>query len=132
MKPAAFAAGAGAPALLLAILSFGSGSAGMSFFHDGRHRRDMDPCVTGLHMIVARGTGEPVGAGRMGAIASAVAAVIPGSKVVGLDYPAQFRNYVDSEGAGVDALRAAVGNYTMECPNTKVALLGYSQVRFWA
>lgn len=84
-------------------------------------------CATGLYMIVARGSGEPAGTGRMGTVAGNVTERIQGCKVVPLDYPAQFSGYSASEGAGVTAMRLAIETYVKKCPSGKYALLGWSQ-----
>ena len=88
-----------------------------------------DGCIPGLRMIAARGTLEAPGTGIIGTVADAVAAAVPNSTVVGLGYPATYRDYTVSEAAGVAAVFAAVGEYVGNCSSAKIALLGYSQVR---
>jgi hypothetical protein len=110
---------AAAIAASLLALSTGAGAAIV-----GRR----DGCATGLHIIAARGTGEAAGPGVIGTVANAVLAVVPGSTIVGLDYPATFRDYPQSEADGVDALQAAVSQYVASCSDGRIALLGYSQV----
>jgi hypothetical protein len=89
-----------------------------------------ESCSSSIHIVAARGTSEPPGTGVIGFIAKGVSEVVPGTTVEGLDYPAVFVPYNTSEAAGVASLRSAVANYTTKCPNAKIALLGYSQVRF--
>ncbi|KAK3399573.1 cutinase-domain-containing protein [Sordaria brevicollis] len=86
-----------------------------------------EPCATGLHLIVARGSTEAPGVGRIGVVARNVTALIPGSTIEAIDYPATFSNYSDSEEKGAMAFEKRVVEYYERCPNTKVALLGYSQ-----
>ncbi len=50
--------------------------------------------------MVARGTGEASGSGKMGLIASGVAAVVPGSVISPVEYPAST-DYYDSAAVGV-------------------------------
>lgn len=88
-------------------------------------------CVDGLYLVVARGTAEQKGPGACGDIADRVADRIPGSKVVGLDYPASglFPMYADSEATGVVVLRKLLEDFVEKCPDGKFALIGYSQVK---
>ncbi|UQC79542.1 cutinase [Colletotrichum lupini] len=85
-------------------------------------------CATGVYIIVARGSNEAPGSGRIGSVANGTFAAIPGSQIAPLDYPATFDNYSTSVAAGAVALNAALTSYNARCPNSKVALLGYSQV----
>ncbi|KFA52401.1 hypothetical protein S40293_05985 [Stachybotrys chartarum IBT 40293] len=86
-------------------------------------------CAEGLYIIVARGTGEPEGMGDMGELAQRIADRIPGSRTEGLEYPATFINpiYDDSVDAGAETLRELIVEYHEECPDSQIALLGYSQ-----
>ncbi|KAI8242314.1 hypothetical protein K4K57_006638 [Colletotrichum sp. SAR 10_99] len=84
-------------------------------------------CASGVHLIVARGSNEPAGVGRIGSVANGVVAAIPGSQIEPLDYPATFDNYSISVEDGDIAMNLALTAYTSRCPDSKVALLGYSQ-----
>ncbi|KAK2038484.1 cutinase [Colletotrichum somersetense] len=84
-------------------------------------------CATGVHLIVARGSNEAPGVGRIGSVANGVVAAIPGSQIEPLDYPATFDNYSTSVAAGDEAMKTALTQYNSRCPGSKVALLGYSQ-----
>lgn len=88
---------------------------------------DSEACATGLHMIVARGSSEAPGLGRIGVVAGNVTELIPGSTVAAVDYPATFDDYFDSEGAGAVAFVTMIAEYKKKCANAKIALLGYSQ-----
>lgn len=86
-----------------------------------------EPCATGLHMIVARGSTEDPGLGRIGVVARNVSLLIPGSTISAIDYPATFENYTTSEEKGAMGFEKMLIEYHEKCPDTKVALLGYSQ-----
>lgn len=83
-------------------------------------------------MIAARGTGEDQGPGVIGKIADAVAERINGSHVTGLSYPATLQEpaYEESESKGVESLQKDINNYFDKCPDSKVAVFGYSQVGY--
>jgi acetylxylan esterase len=84
-------------------------------------------CATGIHMIVARGSAELPGEGRMGVVAGNVSLTIPGSTTATVNYPARFSNYAGSEGDGTAQFTLMIAAYVKLCPNTKIALMGYSQ-----
>ncbi|KAJ3543417.1 hypothetical protein NM208_g3587 [Fusarium decemcellulare] len=84
-------------------------------------------CADGLYMIVARGSDEPVGTGSSGLIAKGVAKKISGSHILGLDYPARSTEYEKSERQGAYAMHSAIVNYHKDCPDSRIALIGYSQ-----
>lgn len=81
-----------------------------------------------LRLIVARGSGEAPGTGYMGWVALNITAKIPGAVIEGLDYPANFTGYLDSEPQGVTALTNRITSFAETCPKGKLVLLGYSQV----
>ncbi|OLN88112.1 Acetylxylan esterase 1 [Colletotrichum chlorophyti] len=84
-------------------------------------------CATGVHLIVARGSNEAPGSGRIGSVADGVVAAVPGSQIEPLVYPASFDNYSSSVATGVEAMKIALTQYSTRCPSSKVALLGFSQ-----
>ncbi|UKZ54574.1 hypothetical protein TrVGV298_008383 [Trichoderma virens] len=84
-------------------------------------------CAKGLYMVVARGSEEPAGTGVTGNLTSQIAAKVPNSQVVAVDYPATLTDYEDSEGDGVKAMQQLLNNYGQACPGSKIAVLGYSQ-----
>lgn len=86
------------------------------------------PCATGLHLIVARGSSEQPGEGRIGVVAGNVTERVPGSTVEAVEYPATLTDYLESEGDGVAAMAALIAAYVGRCPDSRIALLGYSQV----
>ncbi|KAI8719533.1 hypothetical protein NCS52_00734300 [Fusarium sp. LHS14.1] len=84
-------------------------------------------CPSGAHIVVARGSEEPQGPGVLGPVAERIKNLVPGSDVESLVYPALFEPYNPSQMAGVAAMTQLVGDFTHQCPNTKVIILGYSQ-----
>lgn len=84
-------------------------------------------CSTGVHMLVARGSAEAPGSGRMGIIADGILEAIPGSNIEPVAYPATFEEYADSVNDGVEAMGFALTRYAERCPDSKVVLMGYSQ-----
>ncbi|CAM1507459.1 Fc.00g071000.m01.CDS01 [Cosmosporella sp. VM-42] len=86
-------------------------------------------CAKGLYMIVARGTGEEQGTGVTGILAKEIADKIDDSKIEALDYPATFTDpdYPVSEKDGVKAMSGLITDYQKDCPEGKIAVLGYSQ-----
>ncbi|KAJ6441364.1 periplasmic binding protein domain-containing protein [Purpureocillium lavendulum] len=91
--------------------------------------RDTAECASGLYILYARGTGEPQDTGMTHNISVEIAKRIPGSKVVPVVYPATFTSppYQDSVDDGVTHMQAGIQKYAKDCPNGKIALLGYSQ-----
>ncbi|KLU82169.1 hypothetical protein MAPG_01245 [Magnaporthiopsis poae ATCC 64411] len=84
-------------------------------------------CVSGLQIFVARGSNEQPGLGRMGSLAANITEKIKDSRATAVDYPATFSEYNLSVGNGTSKLRSMVEDYAKMCPNSKMALLGYSQ-----
>ncbi|PVH81961.1 carbohydrate esterase family 5 protein [Cadophora sp. DSE1049] len=84
-------------------------------------------CATGVHIIVARASTEKPGEGIIGAVATQVQQTVPGSDSEAVDYPATLTNYTTSEGLGVSGMTKLIENYAARCPNSKMALMGYSQ-----
>ncbi|KAK4224903.1 cutinase-domain-containing protein [Podospora fimiseda] len=84
-------------------------------------------CATGVHIIVARGSTEAPGMGRAAPVARNATLLVPGSSIVTVDYPATFENYFISQAAGAAGFERLVLQHVEACPNTKIALIGYSQ-----
>lgn len=95
-------------------------------------------CTDGLYMIVARGTDEPAAAskdglypvntGSPGYLAQLIEAQIKDSLIMGVEYPATLNDYVQSENDGATTMLQLAKEYHSSCPDSKMALLGYSQV----
>ena len=110
-------------------------------------------CAKGLYMLAVRGSGEPhlnpnpnpkykwpLDTGTAGIIALAVQQKVQGSVIAGVDYPAadpineltdavNLTVYYPSENQGAKTFMDDVDQYHSACPDSKIALLGYSQVR---
>ncbi|KAJ6157857.1 hypothetical protein N7470_005449 [Penicillium chermesinum] len=86
-------------------------------------------CAKGLKMFVSRGTGEEMGLGVLGNITKVIRERIPGSDDEAITYPASSvdPNYMISVGNGTLLLKEALTEYAQACPESKIAVLGYSQ-----
>ena len=101
--------------------------------HPGELQSVLDnPCATGVHMIVARATTEQPGYGALGQVVDQVLGQVTGSTSEAVDYPANglfnFTVYQQSETIGIQNMTKALTAYTQACPQSRIALLGYSQV----
>lgn len=87
-------------------------------------------CADGLKVFVSRGTGEAPGTGVTGTLADLIASQIDGSDVQGIAYPATFEDpdYFLSVSNGTRLLKQVIVDYSQTCPDSKIALFGYSQV----
>ncbi|MCJ1381312.1 hypothetical protein MMC17_004422 [Xylographa soralifera] len=100
--------------------------------HPGELQSVLDnPCATGVHMIVARATTEQPGYGALGQVVEEVCSQVNGSTSEAVDYPANglfnFTKYQQSETIGIQNMTNALMAYTQACPQSRIALLGYSQ-----
>lgn len=95
--------------------------------HPFTKRAEPEPCATSLHIIVARGSDEAAGLGKIGVIAGNVSLAIPGTTVAAVKYPATINTYASSVGVGTNETVRMVNEYAKNCPGKKIALLGYSQ-----
>lgn len=87
-------------------------------------------CYSGVYMIVARGSEEDAGEGKPGAVADAVAAQIPDSASVAVDYPASIADpiYPASVSDGITDTINKIQAYADACgPASKIVLIGFSQ-----
>ncbi|CAD6449436.1 dd70816e-6f43-4ec8-bd81-e9146605face [Sclerotinia trifoliorum] len=80
-----------------------------------------------VHMIIARASTEPAGEGIIGSVATKVKAGLPGSDSEAVVYPATLGQYQTSQAAGVTAMKKLVQDYAARCPDSKMAVMGYSQ-----
>lgn len=86
-------------------------------------------CTTsGGHIIVSRESGAPAGTSAMNIIALGVTNQCAGSDIAEVPYPATIDDYLNSEQEGVGNLTELVLDYQECCPDSKIVLLGYSQV----
>ena len=88
-------------------------------------------CFDGLKMFVYRGTSEDPGVGETGKVVEVIAQRINGSDYEANPYPAtgDNPNYFISVANGTAVLKQLVVEYAESCPESKMALFGYSQVR---
>ena len=87
-------------------------------------------CYSGVYMIVARGSTEDPGEGAPGVVADAVAAKIPDSASVAVDYPASLVDppYPDSVSDGITDTINKIHAYVDACGSaSNIVLIGYSQ-----
>ena len=61
-------------------------------------------------------------------MATAVQNAVPGSDSEAVDYPASLTDYLGSEASGVADMTKLIQAYAAKCPDSKIGLLGYSQV----
>lgn len=90
------------------------------------------PCVSGVYMIVARGSGEPQGTGRLSAVVQQIGNRIRGSAFTSVVYPATIAEfgsplYPQSVRQGIQQIQALIQRRVGQCPNERIVLLGYSQ-----
>lgn len=88
-----------------------------------------------IHIFGARETTVPSGYGSAGAVVDMIKREFPGATSEAINYPAcggQAQcggiQYGDSARQGTQAVANAVNSFHQRCPNTKLVLVGYSQV----
>jgi acetylxylan esterase len=90
-------------------------------------------CYSGFYMIVARGSDEAPGEGAPGAVADLIAASVPDSASVAVDYPATIVStsgieYPESVIDGINDTIDKIQSYVDACGSaSRIVLLGYSQ-----
>lgn len=89
-----------------------------------------------IHIFGARETTVSPGYGSAGALVQQVQSAYPGSTAEAITYPACGGQsscggvaYGDSARQGTAAVASAVNSFNQRCPDTKIVLIGYSQVR---
>jgi dienelactone hydrolase len=84
--------------------------------------------VSGLYILVARGSGQDEGEGSVGVVADAIEARVPDSLSDAVMYPATFNNYFESVDEGVTNAKSKIRAYVDQCGSaSRIALVGYSQ-----
>ena len=90
----------------------------------------------GIHVFGARETTVSPGFGTAGVVVNLVLNSNPGSTSEAIAYPAcggqascGGQSYAQSAVAGTAAVASQVNAFNARCPNTKLVLVGYSQVR---
>lgn len=88
-------------------------------------------CVTGAHIIVARGSNLPQSSlGTLAEVVQMIKAQVPNSDNVSTVYPASVTNpnYITSINMGVNNTRSQIATYVAKCgADRKIVLLGFSQ-----
>lgn len=82
-----------------------------------------------VHMMLARGTTESY-PGLLGTLTDKVLDAIPGSDYENIIYPATQEGSTPSYGEGIRNGTAQLKRYARACPESKIVLLGYSQVSY--
>lgn len=89
-----------------------------------------------IHIFGARETSVAPGFGSAGQLVDMIKADHPGATSEAIDYPACGGQascggvqYGDSAKQGTQAVTTAVNGLNQRCPQTKIVLVGYSQVR---
>lgn len=81
-----------------------------------------------IHIIAARASTESPGPGVIGSLATLIENDHSGTTLESVNYPATLDNYASSSAQGTAALTSQLTAYVNSCPDSKVILLGYSQV----
>jgi len=88
-----------------------------------------------IHVFGARETTVPSGYGTAGQVVNLILQAFPGATSEAINYPACGGQascggiqYGDSARQGTQAVANAVNSFHQRCPNTKLVLVGYSQV----
>ena len=88
-----------------------------------------------IHVFGARETTAPPGYGTAGQVVNLILQAFPGATAEAINYPACGGQascggvqYGDSARQGTQAVANAVNSFNQRCPNTKLVLVGYSQV----
>lgn len=83
-----------------------------------------------VHVFGARETTAPAGYGTAGSVVQAILNANPGSTAEAINYPASGSNptYGQSVAAGNNAVCSQISSFASRCPNTKLVVVGYSQV----
>jgi hypothetical protein len=85
------------------------------------------PCAT-VDEIVARGSTEAEGTGKIGAVAEEVQKAVKATVAIrAVKYPAQLIPYEPSVTAGDKATKVELEEEVAKCPGQKILMLGYSQ-----
>lgn len=82
-----------------------------------------------IHIIIARGSKEPPGPGKIGKLAEQIIASNLGTTNESITYPATLdtNKYAYSSAQGTAAMKKQLTDYATGCPSTQFVLLGYSQ-----
>lgn len=86
-------------------------------------------CAGSITVIAARGTYQDPGVGSLSAVTDLITTYASDANILAVDYPATMENpaYMDSVKIGAGNLQQMIKDIVDDCPNNKIALLGYSQ-----
>ncbi|KAJ5172373.1 hypothetical protein N7492_004966 [Penicillium capsulatum] len=87
---------------------------------------DSEKCATGIHAVVSRGQGSGDDLDVMGTLTDLILQQIPGSTVLGLPYDHGAKDKFKAVSQGALMLQKYVREYADSCPQSKVAVIGYS------
>jgi len=87
------------------------------------------PCAA-VHIIAARASTEAPGPGIIGALVTQIQQQSRQTvSTVAVNYPATLTDYANSSAQGTAATMTLLNDQTATCPNQKIVLVGYSQVK---
>jgi acetylxylan esterase len=84
-----------------------------------------------IHVFGARETTAPAGYGSAGTFVNLILNAYPGSTAEAITYPAAGGTnaaYASSVQQGTQNIANQINNFNKQCPNTKLVVVGYSQV----
>ena len=88
-----------------------------------------------IHIFGARETTAPAGYGSAGTFVNEILNAYPGSTAEAVNYPAAGgtnAQYASSVQQGTVDVASQISAFNQKCPNTKLVVIGYSQVRMTA
>ena len=86
-----------------------------------------------IHIFGARETTAPAGYGSAGTFVNLILNAYPGSTAEAINYPAAGGTnaaYASSVQQGTQDIANQINNFNNQCPNSKLVVVGYSQVSF--
>ncbi len=84
-----------------------------------------------IHIFGARETTAPAGYGSAGTFVNLILSAFPGSTAEAINYPAAGGTnaaYASSVQQGTQNIANQINNFNKQCPNSKLFVVGYSQV----
>lgn len=96
--------------------------------HSNAQAVDSKKCATGVHVIVSRGQGTGDDLDVMSSLTDLIQQQISGSTILGLPYDHGAKDKFKAVSKGAVMLQKYVREYADSCPESKVAIIGYSLV----
>lgn len=87
-----------------------------------------EQCATSVHAIIARGQGPGNNLNVMVKVQNMILEQIPGSTSLGLPYAHDAEDKFTAVHNGAIMIQNYVNDYLKVCPDSKIALIGYSLV----